>query len=89
MKYLEAICIDKGVITLIEEDGEIVSYKQLGIDGLSEREKREFIQDGILAEDIEIYDTIPEDYEIYFEDEEIMGKAERYFIQQRGGDFNV
>ena len=80
MKYLEAICIDKGVITLIEEDGEIVSYKQLGIDGLSEREKREFIQDGILAEDIEIYDTIPEDYEIYFEDEEIMGKAERYFI---------
>jgi len=80
MKYLEAICIDKGVITLIEEDGEIVSYKQLGIDGLSEREKRKFIQDGILAEDIELYDTIPEDYEIYFEDEEIMGKAERYFI---------
>lgn len=89
MKYLEAICIDKGVITLIEEDGEIVSYKQLGIDGLSEREKRKFIQDGILAEDIELYDTIPEDYEIYFEDEEIMGKAEKYFIQQRGGDFNV
>ncbi len=80
MKYLEAICIDKGVITLIEEDGEIVSYKQLGIDGLSEREKRKFIQDGILAEDIELYDTIPEDYEIYFEDEEIMGKAEKYFI---------
>lgn len=78
-EYITAIAIDKGVIQLIEPDGRINFYSQLGIKNLGAPRINKLIQEGKLHPKVLKLPDIPKNYSISFEDEEIMGKAERTF----------
>lgn len=73
--YLTAIEIDRGLITLIEDDGSIGYYLQRGIKHLSNEEKRQLIVNNKLIKDFANYKELPLNYSISFEDTEIMGRA--------------
>lgn len=77
-KHVQAILVDEGLIKLIDED-RILDFKQKGINELSTHELNKYIELGMLRKDIKEFETLPDGYEIYFEDEEIMGKAESNF----------
>lgn len=74
-KYLTVLCIEKAIIALIEEDGEINFYRQRGIENYSIADRRKFVRDDLLDEKWSTYKEIPSNYSISFEDPYIMGKA--------------
>lgn len=74
-----AISVINGVITLIEPDGSIGYYRQRGIDKLTAEEIEMAIQNKILSREALSLPELPRHYEIEFEDEQIMGKAEPEF----------
>lgn len=75
-RVLTAVTIDKGVITLIDESGEIKNYLQRGIEALSMREKAELGKQGLLDFDGALsFKDLPKDISIVFEEPSIMGRA--------------
>lgn len=74
-RSLMAVSIDGGIITLINEEGEIKEYLQRGVYTMSEEKTRRLIGLGLLNKRWNDYDELPEDVSIYYEDEEIIGKA--------------
>lgn len=77
--YLTAITIDRGIITLIGETGAIETYRQRGIGALSQSVKTLLIGKNLLHPRWEQAKELPRHYSIFFEDEEIMGKARATF----------
>lgn len=75
----EVIYIEKGVIALIEDNGEIKYYRQIGITDMPDKKIYNDIDRNKLDDEILEYKEIPKEYSIYFEDESIMGKAENTY----------
>lgn len=74
-EYLIAISIDKGLITLIDPNGEIGVYRQRGLKQFSKAQLDYLVQNGYLNPAWSNYKELPKNWSISFEDEEIMGKA--------------
>lgn len=70
-----AVSIDKGIILLIENDGSLNYYRQRGINTLAPNEILSEMQKGNLDQRWKLIQELPRNYSIYFEDEEIMGRA--------------
>lgn len=84
-KYLMAIGIWRGIITLIEEDGTIAFYRQRGIHKLPRYAIYKMMKEGKLDVNWRNYRELPRDYSIYFEDEEVSGRAYATFNPNREG----
>lgn len=80
--YLTAVSIDKGIITLIEDDGSIENYRQRGIQKLTASQIGNLIRVGALYANWKQFRELPAHYSIEFEDEQIMGKAQANFPNQ-------
>lgn len=78
-QYLTAIQIERGIIILIEPNGELGYYRQRGIHKLSSNIVIGKIASGELAADWERYKELPVNYSISYEDTEIMGRARASF----------
>lgn len=74
-----AVSIVGGIITLIEPTGLINYYRQRGIQRFTQAQIAFAINSGALDPDWANYPELPRYYHIYFEDEEIMGKAKATF----------
>lgn len=73
--YLTAIYIDKGIIQLIDPDGNVRFYRQRGIQTLSKMQIVGDIAAGLLDHRWESCQELPKNYSISFEDPEIQGRA--------------
>lgn len=78
-RYLTAVTIDKGIITLLDEYGRIQQFRQRGIKRIPEVTRKRLIYMNELERDWEEYRELPRDVTISFEDEFIMGKARASF----------
>lgn len=68
-KVLTAVSIYKGVITLIDENGEIKHYMQRGVESLSMMKKAELGRQDLLDFDSALtYKDLPKDISLEFED---------------------
>ena len=74
-QYLTALSIVAGIITLIDENGEIKYYRQRGITQLTDEFKITLIRVGFLNRDWYSFPEIPKNISITYEDEEILGRA--------------
>lgn len=74
-KYLLAITICGGIITLIDDNGNVVCYRQRGIKRLTDYQRKVLISKGFLQRNWEQFKELPSNVSIYFEDEDTMGKA--------------
>lgn len=81
--YATVIMIDRGIIQLVEPDGTIGYYRQRGIQKLSEEERQQLIRRLKLHPNWKEFKELPSHYTIYYEDEEIMGKARATFNANR------
>lgn len=77
--YLTAIEISMGIITLIDDDGDIKNFRQRGIQRIDPRILGMLISRGYLFKGWKTIPELPAHYSISFEDEEIMGKARATF----------
>lgn len=68
-----------GVIAVIEPWGDVVKYKQKGLKDIKDDTLTKLISSNALSTDVRELDEIPENYNIYFEDEEIQGRIESKF----------
>lgn len=75
-KYLTAIAICSGIISLIDEEGQIRYYRQRGIQKFNNKQRSVLIAAGLLRRDWEMYKELPSNISISFEDPEIMGRAQ-------------
>ena len=82
-QYLTAVSVINGIITLIEPNGSIGTYRQRGIQRLSKTQISNLIQAGALNSEWNKVPELPSNYSISFEDEEIMGKARATFPNQK------
>ena len=73
--YLTAVGIKSGIITLIDENGNIVYYRQRGIDKLTNEQRAKLIHYGLLASNWDKYRELPKYISISYEDPTIMGRA--------------
>lgn len=78
-QYITAISIQKGIINVIEPNGEIGAYAQKGIKTLSQASLHELIYKGALDPTALILTEIPANYNISFEEPSIMGRASKTF----------
>lgn len=78
-EYLVAIHIVKGIITLVDIDGQVRQYRQRGIKQIKPHVIKQLITSNKLADNWIYYKELPSHYSIYFEDEEIQGKAKATF----------
>lgn len=74
--YLTAISIVAGIITLIDVDGQIVMYRQRGIQKFSDKQLKLLFSTGLLNPNWKMYRELPKNISISFEDPEIMGRAQ-------------
>lgn len=74
-EYVTAISINKGLILLIDLDGEVRAYRQRGINTLTQNEINREIHMGRLLSIWETYKELPKNYSISFEEPRIMGRA--------------
>ena len=82
-KYLTAICITGGIITLIDEDGELRNYRQRGITSIPDEYKQRLIGLGVLNNKWFMYKELPRDISISYEDSSYLGKASATFPIKR------
>ena len=73
--YLMAITIEKGIITLIEEEGNIGYYRQRGIQRINPTIRALLIQRGFLDKRWQTVPELPRNYSIYYEEPDIQGRA--------------
>lgn len=74
--YLTAVSIVAGIINLIDMDGQIVTYRQRGIQKYSDKQLKVLMSQGLLDPRWKMYKELPKHISIYFEDPEVMGKAQ-------------
>lgn len=74
-QYLTAIAIQCGIISVIDYSGNIVYYRQRGIQRIPEEQRKLLISLGLLARDWEQYKELPSYISISYEDPTIMGRA--------------
>ena len=74
-QYVTAVGISNGIITLIENNGNLNNYRQRGIDTLSKSDIANEISCGRLNKNWGAYPELPFNYSISFEDVAIMGRA--------------
>lgn len=75
-QFLTAITVVAGIITLIDENGQIAMYRQRGISKYSEKQIKVLLSAGLLDPRWKMYKELPKHVSIFFEDPEIMGKAQ-------------
>lgn len=80
---LTVISIDKGIITLIEEDGTFGVYRQTGIEKYKGDQLYRMIKAGLLDANWRLYQVIPDNYSISYEDPMIQGRAYKSFNPNR------
>lgn len=73
--YLTVILIEAGIITLIDETGDIVQYRQRGMEHISDEQKTLLISMGLLQRYWHNYPELPSDTFIAYEDDDIFGNA--------------
>jgi len=74
-KVLIALSIKKGVITLLDENGDIKYYLQRGIEGMSFMKKAELARMNLLDFNASVeYKDLPQGYKLEFKDAS-MGRA--------------
>lgn len=78
-RYLTAVTIVAGIITLIDENGEICYYRQRGITSMSPQLKLYLVNAGFLHRNWNTFKELPSNISIKYEDEEILGKARATF----------
>lgn len=78
-KYLTATVIIAGIIELIDENGDIVYYRQRGINQIPQDIKVVLINKGMLNRYWANYKELPKHISISYEDEEVMGRASASF----------
>ena len=74
--YLTAVSGVAGIITLIDVDGQIATYRQRGIQKYSEKQLKVLMSTGLLDPSWKMYKELPKNVSISFEDPEIMGRAQ-------------
>lgn len=74
-----AISVDRGLITLVERDGSLATYRQRGINKLTPGQLEAAIRVGKLHPRVLNYKELPSNYDIYFEDPTVMGKPHKTF----------
>ena len=79
-EYMTVIRVQKGLISLIEPDGSIATYRQTRIMDLKEEDRQTYIDQGILSPDWAKYPQIPKHYLIYSENEDTEGPPRRAFF---------
>lgn len=77
--YLTAISVTAGIITLLAQDGVIKKYRQTGISSMTDEQRLELIRLGLLERNWHCFEEIPKQTEIFYEDEEILGKASKRY----------
>lgn len=78
-KYLTAVTIIAGIITLIDENGEIKLYRQRGITQIPDEVKMMLIGKGLLNREWYKLKELPRNYTISFDDSAILGRASASF----------
>lgn len=75
-QYLTAVAIVAGIITLIDADGQLVKYRQRGIQKYTDKQLKVLMGTGLLDPSWKMYKELPSNISISFEDPEIMGRAQ-------------
>lgn len=78
-KYLTALCIVGGIITLIDEDGEIKNFRQRGITNIPDNYKTKLIGMGVLNNKWFMFKELPKNISISYEDSSYLGRASATF----------
>ena len=78
-RFLTAISVVGGIITLINEQGDIETYTQRGIRKLDQNKIKACVQRGMLAPNWKCLPELPSNISISFEDPELMGRARATF----------
>lgn len=78
-RNLLAVSIVAGIITLLDEKGTLIYYRQRGITGIDPTVKLYLINAGFLHRNWDKFRELPSNISIRFEDEEILGKARATF----------
>lgn len=73
------ISIHMGVITMLDEYGNLVYYKQRGIARMGKANKEKLIQMGRLDPEIDLFRPLPSQYKLVWEDGSVMRKPEETF----------
>jgi hypothetical protein len=73
--YADVINYEKGLITLVQEDGSVGVYTQRGIKELSPLEKSREVKAGRLDPNFMNFRELPGNYTLVFEAPEITGKC--------------
>lgn len=81
MKQIEflVISIVAGVVTGVDDNGNVVRYRQDGIDEIDADKRTELVASGLLSNDWNLYEKIPKQYKLKYEDEAILGVASRRY----------
>ena len=74
-KNLTVFSLTAGIIGLVNEDGDIVYYRQRGITNLDIATRQELIRLGLLYRTWYNFEELPRDIKIHYEDEEVLGQA--------------
>jgi|LSQX01.2.fsa_nt_gb hypothetical protein len=82
-KEIMAITIYQGVITAIDEFGNIVYYRQKGITNAPKEKIAKAIQMDLLVNNILDIPELPSHYKIVYECEEILGRPKERFTWPR------
>lgn len=78
-RFLTAVSVVGGIITLINEQGDIETYTQRGIRKLDQNKIKACVQRGMLAPNWQCFHELPSNISISFEDPEVMGRARATF----------
>ena len=78
-QWLTAVQIVDGIITLIDDNGRIVRYRQRGLGQFTEDEKKIMMNIGLLDKHATELKEIPSHISIQFECPDIQGKAQAKF----------
>ena len=77
--YSTAIAIDRGLISLIMENGTIGYFLQRGVHCVSEEDKAKLVYKGLLIPNYKNFKELPANYKIEFEEPDIQGRAKVSF----------
>lgn len=78
-QYCLCISIVAGIITLIDTEGAIREYRQRGIDNFDEKLIFLLKNFGMLDPKWMMYEVLPSNIRLYYEDEYLMGKARAFY----------
>ena len=78
-QYFTCIAIVAGIITLIDADGAIREYRQRGIENFDEKLIFVLQNLGMLDPKWRMYEVLPDNIRLCYEDEYLMGKARAFY----------